>query len=119
VARGDRRQIAARGVGLELIDERESAETKDLFVDMLLNSAEPFERSAQPFNFRNADYAARSSDSVRRFVSSLVFSPPPRRLIFLHRKLGGLFQLLKRLDIELDLAPYWEQMRSGFEPRAR
>jgi len=119
VARGDRRQIAARGVGLELIDERESAETKDLFVDMLLNSAEPFERSAQPFNFRNADYAARSSDSVRRFVSSLVFSPPPRRLIFLHRKLGGLFQLLKRLDIELDLAPYWEQMLSGFEPRAR
>jgi hypothetical protein len=30
-------------------------------------------------------------------------------LIFLHRKLGGLFQMLKRLDVTLDLRPYWDQ----------
>jgi aarF domain-containing kinase len=40
----------------------------------------------------------------------LRFSPPPRRLLFLHRKLGGLFQLLRRLDLRLDLAPYWDRM---------
>jgi len=118
VARGNRQQVAEHGIGFELMDERESSTTKDLFVDMLLSAAEPFERSAQPFNFRNADYAARSSDIVRRFVTSLTFSPPPRRLLFLHRKLGGLFQLLKRLNVELDLAPYWDQMLAGFEPRA-
>jgi hypothetical protein len=28
----------------------------------------------------------------------------------LHRKLGGIFQLPKRLDIELDLSRYWEKM---------
>ena len=117
VARGNRQQIAEHGIGFELMDERESATTKDLFVEMLLNAAAPFEPSAQPFNFRNADYAARSSDVVRRFVTSLAFSPPPRRLIFLHRKLGGLFQLLKRLNVELDLAPYWAQMLSDFQPR--
>jgi len=118
VARGNRQQVAEHGIGFELMDERESSATKELFVDMLLSAAEPFERHAQPFSFRNADYAARSSDIVRRFVTSLTFSPPPRRLIFLHRKLGGLFQLLKRLDVDLDLAPYWEQMLAGFEPRA-
>jgi hypothetical protein len=28
----------------------------------------------------------------------------------LHRKLGGLFNLLKRLDVRLDLRPYWAKM---------
>ncbi|HYP74446.1 MAG TPA: AarF/ABC1/UbiB kinase family protein [Polyangiaceae bacterium] len=117
VARGNRHRISEHGIGFELMDERESSATKELFVDMLLSAAEPFDRGSQPFNFRDADYAARSSDIVRRFVTSLRFSPPPRRLIFLHRKLGGLFQLLKRLDVALDLAPYWDQMLAGFEPR--
>ena len=115
VAAGDRARIADHGVAFGLIDARESRETRDLFVDMLLSAAEPFERRAQPFVFRNADYAVRSGQVVRRFVTSLEFSPPPRRLIFLHRKLGGLFQLLKRLDVTLDLSPYWEQMLSGID----
>lgn len=110
VAGGDRGHIADHGVAFGLIDARESFATRELFVDMLLGSAEPFEASAQPFEFRNAEYAARSSVVVRRFVTALQFSPPPRRLIFLHRKLGGLFQLLKRLDLTLDLSPYWQRM---------
>lgn len=110
VATGNRARIAEQGIGFGLIDARESPATQTLFVDMLLNAAEPFERSRQPFGFRNAEYAATSSDAVRRFVMALQFSPPPRRLIFLHRKLGGLFQLLRRLDVELDLSPYWERM---------
>ena len=71
---------------------------------------EPFEASRQPFAFRDADYAARSRDVATRFVKSLAYSPPPRRIVFLHRKLGGLFHLLRRLDVELDLRPYWEKM---------
>jgi aarF domain-containing kinase len=117
VATGDRSRIAEQGIVFGLIDARESSETRGFFVDMLLNAAEPFERRAQPFVFRNADYAARSSQVVRRFVTSLEFSPPPRRLIFLHRKLGGLFQLLKRLDVALDLFPYWERMLADLMPR--
>ncbi|MEO7033018.1 MAG: AarF/ABC1/UbiB kinase family protein [Polyangiaceae bacterium] len=118
VASGDRARIADQGVEFELIDARESEETRGLFVEMLLSAAQPFERHAQPFSFKNAEYAARSTALGRRFVSALTYSPPPRRLIFLHRKLGGLFQLLKRLDVELDLHPYWEQMLAGVEPRA-
>jgi aarF domain-containing kinase len=51
-------------------------------------------------------------------VRSLEFSPPPRRLLFLHRKLGGIFQLLRRLDLELDLQPYWVQMVESERARA-
>jgi len=113
VATGDAQNIIDAGVAFELIDARESRETRRLFVEMLVSSAEPFNRHLQPFPFGNADYAARSQDVVKRFVASLRFSPPPRHLIFLHRKLGGLFQLLRRLDVAVDLSPYWEQMLRG------
>lgn len=113
VATGDEGRIVEAGIGFELLDPRESAATRGLFVEMLRSAAEPFQRVGRPFVFRDADYAARSGDVVKRFTKSLRFSPPPRRLIFLHRKLGGLFQLLKRLDVELDLSPYWERMLAG------
>ncbi len=116
VGGGNRAEIAEHGIAFELMDARESQATRDLFVDMLLGSAEPFAPSAQPFDFRNAEYSARSNDIVRRFVTGLRFSPPPRRLIFLHRKLGGLFQLLKRLEVQLDLSLYWPHMLLDIEP---
>lgn len=116
VAGGDRTRIAEQGIAFDLLDARESDATRTLFVDMLLASAEPFEPSRQPFGFRDAEYSARANETVRSFIAALKFSPPPRRLIFLHRKLGGLFQLLKRLDIELDLTPYWQHMLGDIGP---
>jgi len=113
VATGAPQKIIDAGVAFELIDARESQDTRELFVEMLMSSAEPFSPHLQPFAFGNTDYAARSQNVVKRFVASLRFSPPPRHLIFLHRKLGGLFQLLRRLDVAIDLSPYWEQMLRG------
>ena len=113
VATGGRGRILEAGIAFELLDPRESTATQDLFVEMLRSASEPFEAGHQPFVFDDAQYAARAQDIVRRFVTSLRFSPPPRRLLFLHRKLGGIFQLLKRLGLELDLTPYWERMVAG------
>jgi aarF domain-containing kinase len=110
VASGDASRIGDEGVQFGLLDPRESREVRELFAQFLMVASEPFAPSRQPFAFRDAAYAERSQDIGRRFVRSLRFSPPPRRLLFLHRKLGGIFQLLKRLDLELDLRPYWDRM---------
>lgn len=110
VASGHVSRIGDEGVQFGLIDPRESRETRELFAQFLTVASEPFAPSRQPFAFRDAGYAQRSQDIGRRFVRSLRFSPPPRRLLFLHRKLGGIFQLLKRLELELDLRPYWDRM---------
>ena len=110
VASGDSRAIVEAAIDFELLDPREPAEARELFVAMMKSSMEPFERRKQPFVFRDADYAARSREVGMAFARSLRFSPPPRRLLFLHRKLGGLFQLLRRLDLRLDLVPYWDRM---------
>ena len=110
VASGNVSRIGDEGVQFGLIDARESRETRELFAQFLTVASEPFAPGRQPFAFRDTDYAERSRDIGQRFVRSLKFSPPPRRLLFLHRKLGGIFQLLKRLDLELDLRPYWDRL---------
>lgn len=103
-------RIVDAGIAMDLIDARESPETKLAFATLLRSAVEPFLPSRQPFRFRDEDYAQRARTVARDFTTGLRFSPPPRKLLFLHRKLGGLFQLLKRLDVTLDLVPYWERM---------
>lgn len=103
-------EVIERGIAFELIDGRESDEAKALFVDMLRVSVAPFSTTQQPFRFRDTDYNARSREATTDFIRSLKYSAPPKHLVFLHRKLGGLFQLLKRVDATLDLRPYWERM---------
>jgi len=102
--------IVRVGVDFGLIDDREGESTKAAFARLLRSAVEPFLPSRQPFRFRDEDYARQAREVAREFTTSLRYSPPPRRLLFLHRKLGGLFQLLKRLDVTLDLLPYWERM---------
>jgi aarF domain-containing kinase len=108
VGQGSAADIIERGIAEKLIDAREDPATMALFVDMMKLSVEPF-FVPRAFRFSDEEYARRSRDVVMRFTRALRYSPPPRRLLFLHRKLGGLFQLMKRLDVELDLAPYWER----------
>jgi aarF domain-containing kinase len=117
VGEGSKEHIAARGIEEGLIDAREDPATLDLFVEMMRLSVEPFFTTGA-FRFSDDDYARRSRDVVTRFTRALRYSPPPRRLLFLHRKLGGLFQLMRRLSVEIDLAPYWERFtaRSAASP---
>jgi len=110
IASKDDQRMLDEGIAFELIDPREGPEARGLFVEMLQASYEPFHPARQPFSFRDPAHAARTYDVSQRFIRSLVYSAPPRQLIFLHRKLGGLFQLLKRFDLTLDLRPYWRRM---------
>lgn len=109
---GDRDPVRVneRVVEMGILDPRESDETKQLFYELLENAMEPFHPRRQPFRFSDQDYARRTRDVGQRFTATLKFSPPPRQILFLHRKLGGIFTLLKRLDVEMDLRPYWDRM---------
>lgn len=102
--------IVKEGETFGLISDKESPEAKALFAELLMNSVEPFFASKQPFQFDDADYAKRSREIGVRFARSLKYSPPPQRILFLHRKLGGIFNFVKRLDVKLDLTPYWKKM---------
>lgn len=105
-------EIVRIGVEFNLIDKREGPEAKDLFVEILNLAVEPFFASEKnnKFSFGNQEYNRRAKESIRIFVSSLKYSAPPHRLLFLHRKLGGISSLLRRLDVDLELSRYWHVM---------
>lgn len=113
VAGGDQSLIYKEGEAFGLLDARESQEAKDGFAELLLISAEPFHPDRQPFQFEDDEYAKRTRSAGARFARTLKYSPPPHSLLFLHRKLGGIFNFVKKLDVTLDLRPYWEPMIRG------
>ncbi len=112
----DAEKIVAEGVAFGLLSEKESAETKVLFSELMKISIEPFFAELQPFKFEDADYARRTREAGTRFARSLKHSPPPERILFLQRKLGGLFNFVKKLDVQLNLTPYWQQMVGSLPP---
>ncbi len=103
----DRKKIIESFFEADMFDLRESEDAQKKFVRMLKTSVDPFDPSRQPFNFADENYSLETRQSVKEFAASLKFTPPPKKLIFLHRKLGGVFNLLKNLEVEIDLVPYW------------
>lgn len=106
----NREKILQASLDFGLIDERESDETKANFVEFLKSSVEPFFPHLQPFRFKDEDFARKAQEVGKEFTTSLKYSPPPKRIVFLHRKLGGIFNMLRKMDCELNLEPYWEKM---------
>jgi aarF domain-containing kinase len=102
--------IVKAAVDFGLISDREGPESRRLLAEMMILSLEPFSTDAKGFDFKNAEYSRRTREATQAFAQSLRFSPPPRKIIFLHRKLGGIFTFLKKLEAEIDVSPYWTKM---------
>ena len=100
--------IFDQAVKFDLLDSREGDIVKKNFAKLMTLTVEPFLSKEQPFNFSSLDYEKRSREAVLQFTKSLKYSPPPRKVLFLHRKLGGIFSLLRKLDVKLNLNLYWE-----------
>ncbi len=97
-------------IDLGLLDAREPDATRRCLVDLMYGAIAPFEPAVQPYDFSNAGYAKQQQAVVQRFLRSLVYSPPPRPLIFLHRKLGGIYNVLRRLGVRVDLHDYFRKI---------
>jgi predicted unusual protein kinase regulating ubiquinone biosynthesis (AarF/ABC1/UbiB family) len=106
----DDEKIIQASIEFNLISTKESAETKQNYADFMKTTLEPFLPNKQPFKCNDPDYTQRSVEAARRFTTSLKYSAPPKHIIFLHRKLGGIFNLLRKLEVQMNLTPYWEKM---------
>lgn len=106
--------IIQKAIDFELLDARETQEAKLVFVELMKLGMSPFfqKNKNSKFNFKDDEFIKNNSRLSRQLMQSLKFSPPPHKLIFLHRKLGGIFAILKKLEVELDLHEYWEQIVS-------
>jgi predicted unusual protein kinase regulating ubiquinone biosynthesis (AarF/ABC1/UbiB family) len=91
---------------LRLEDTEEQAQ--HLF-ELILLSLEPF-RKEGVFDWAESDLPARIRDRMPAFIRAFKFRPPPREILFLNRKIGGVYQFLARLGARFEpkdeLEPY-------------
>ncbi|MCC6138183.1 MAG: AarF/ABC1/UbiB kinase family protein [Bdellovibrionaceae bacterium] len=106
----DDKAILEKSINFKLIDPREEAATQKQYVEFMNLSLEPFSEELQPFHFADKDYAQRSITVGRSFTNSLKYSAPPQHIMLLHRKLGGIFNILRKMEVSINLTPYWKKM---------
>ncbi len=94
---------------LSFIDPRESEEIKTIYLEMMELLAAPF-RQDTPFDFSDKKFFEESQKLSWDLVKKCKYSPPPKDLLFLHRKLGGVFFLIKKLDAKIILKDYWHKV---------
>ncbi len=92
---------------MKFLDEREDQATQEQFYKMIRSSLCAFDEEAQPFDFTSKSYFENTKSASRDFGKMSQFTSPPFEIIFLHRKLVGIFGILKDLRLDMDLKPYW------------
>lgn len=106
--KGDQESLLEESYRLGFIDSRENVETKNIYLNMMDLLCIPFRRR-EAFNFGDKEFYENSRNLSWELTRKCQFSPPPKDLIFLHRKLGGIFFLIKKLDVPISLNDYWDR----------
>lgn len=113
-ANQDSKKLRDFAIEIEILDPRESRAAFDAFDSLLRTAIKPFfvGKAGSPyFNFADINHSLESQASAKALSQLLVYSPPPYKIIFLHRKLAGVYSILKSLDVRLDISPYWQMMK--------
>ncbi len=105
----DKNKVLEESELLGFIDPRESMEIKTIYLEMMELLAAPF-RQEIPFDFTDRQFFEESQKLSWHLVKKCKYSPPPKDLLFLHRKLGGVFFLIKKLDAKIILKTYWHKV---------
>jgi predicted unusual protein kinase regulating ubiquinone biosynthesis (AarF/ABC1/UbiB family) len=96
-----------------ILDPRESDEVKQDFSAMMELIVGVFRPENQPFDFSSSEYLANIRTTTLGFAAKVRYTSPAKDLIFLNRKLGGMFHLLKDLGATYDLSKFWDVIDSA------
>lgn len=110
---GDADQIVDGAVGIGLLRPDSPQSVFDNFAEVGFLMVEPFTEhppdrllSAEgAYRWGDSDLPRRVSTAMSRAALSRWFRVPPREIVFLHRRLGGVFVLLSVLDAEIEGHP--------------
>jgi hypothetical protein len=107
---GDDEELLRQAAAMGVLDPREAEVTKRGFCKMMALIASIYRKDTQPFDFASSEYLAEVRATTIDFGNSVRFTAPAKDLIFLNRKLGGMFHLLKDLGVSYDLSEFWKRI---------
>lgn len=105
--KGPREELLKESFALGLLDPRESAEAQQVYC-LLIEEVAALRRPGE-FDFADKKFIDESSRLTLELTRKLKYSPPPKDLVFLHRKLAGVFAINKMLEAKINLANYWDK----------
>jgi aarF domain-containing kinase len=109
----DSASLQEHAIAWGLIDPRESASAQEAFEELLQTAIRPFfpgRFGSSLFDFSDQQHHLNSQMAAKALAEELKYSPPPYSLIFLHRKLAGVYSILKSLEAQIDVSGYWHHM---------
>lgn len=109
---GDFHKLKQEGIAFGLMDPRESEDAFYAFDNLLQTAIRPFfpKNDNKLFDFSDEEHLRNSQTAARALSQKLKYSPPPSKIVFLHRKLAGVYAVLRQLHIKMDVRPYWNVM---------
>lgn len=106
--RGDRQALLDEAVAMGFLDAREDAQTQETSLGLIALAA--LNGTNSKFDFEGPEFTAEASRLSLKLMRELRYIPPPHQLVFLHRKLAGIFALNRKLGAKIDLAEHWERV---------
>ena len=101
---GHRSDIERAATEVGYLDETDPSHYRNGVVTLLLDASEPI-RFTGSYNFGRSDLADRMRDRLLRMrFHDQYWRLPPTDVLFLHRKLAGIYLLLKHIRARVDVA---------------
>ncbi|HUS23980.1 MAG TPA: AarF/ABC1/UbiB kinase family protein [Candidatus Binatia bacterium] len=98
---GDRDEIRRGGEGIGLMSASFPAPVRESFYELCELIVEPFADAA--YDWAASDLPRRVTDRIARNAMTRHFQIPPREIVFLHRRMAGVFILLATLRCRLNV----------------
>ena len=114
---GDHKLILDAVYDLGLLDRRESEHAKTVFIELIEHIVEIFRPSNQPFTFSDKDYIKSIREGSWNLIRELKHTAPIGPLLFLNRKLGGVFHILKLANSTINLTPLMQEFVYDNKPQ--
>lgn len=99
-------------IRMGMLDAKEDSDTRSAFAALIRHSMALFDPESQPVDFTEPEYMKQSKELALTFIRKVKHSAPPESLLFLNRKIGGLYRLLGMLEVRQDLTPFIERARA-------
>lgn len=100
----DKEALSKAAFQLKFLTENDDPALKKLFEDFCLMTVEPFTKD-QDYDWGASDLPRRLTQKVFQMIQKFELRPPPREILFLDRKTGGVFIFLSVLKAKLNGRP--------------
>jgi aarF domain-containing kinase len=104
------------GEQLGLVHSDDKKEAISLFAQFMKELLSYFHAENNPVDFKNEEMTKSLLTTGWKLFKKQRISSPHSDMVFLHRKLGGLFSLLKEMQVEIDLTPLWLEIKKERMP---